>query len=217
MLSYEVIVGKQKASVTQQVKKIEELYREEIPNSTQKQHELVASLAKAVAKSADAIGQSDLTEDGLLDRERLEQYQLLKSRKLTKDDLISPFDRPEAQEQQLKEIRKKAGQDVRTCDVTQAEQRQQKSDRLKAEQAALSERLEQENNDGKRQQLRIEISDAADLVNAIERDLSVDEKTRRAISRKNPKLATAKGWNPKPETVIPDRAGELARISRIID
>ena len=217
MLSYEVIVGKQKASVTQQVKKIEELYREEIPNSTQQQHELVASLAKAVAKSADAIGQSDLTEDGLLDRKRLEQYQLLKSRKLTKDDLISPFDRPEAQEQQLKEIRKKAGQDVRTCDATQAEQRQQKIDRLKAEQAALSERLEQEQNDGKRQQLRIEISDADDLVNAIERDLSVDEKTRRAISRKNPKLATAMGWNPKPETVIPDRAGELARISRVID
>jgi hypothetical protein len=217
MLSYEVIVGKQKASVTQQVKKIEELYREEIPNSTQKQHELVASLAKAVAKSADAIGQSDLTEDGLLDRERLEQYQLLKSRKLTKDDLISPFDRPEAQEQQLKEIRKKAGQDVRTCDATQAEQRQQKIDRLKAEQAALSKRLEQEQNYGKRQQLMIEISDAADLVNAIERDLSVDEKTRRAINRKNPKLATAMGWNPKPDSVIPDRAGDLARISRVID
>jgi len=217
MLSYEVIVGRQKASVTQQVKKIEELYREEIPSSTQEQHELVASLAKAVAKSADAVGQSELTEDGVLDRERLEQYQLLKSRKLTKDDLISPFDRPEAQEQQLKEIRKKAGQDVRTCDATQAEQRQQKIDRLRAEQAILSERLEQEKNDGKRQQLRIEISDAADLVNTIERDLSVDEKTRRAISRKNPKLATAMGWNPKPDSVIPDQAGELARISRVID
>jgi|GEM_PF-5006454 len=215
MLSYEVIVGRQKASVTQQVKKIEEYFREDIPDSTQKQHELVAGLAKAVTKSADAIKQPD--QPDILDEQNLDQYQQLKSRKLTKDDLISPFDRPEAQERQLQELRRKAGQNVRTCDAAQAEQRQQRLDRLKEEQTTLSDRLDHETDDAKRQQLKIQISDAADQVRAIENDLSVDVRTRRAISRKNPQLADAMGWNPKPETVIPDRPGELARISRVID
>jgi hypothetical protein len=217
MLSYEVIVGQQKASVTQQVKKVEELYREEIPDSTQKQHELVASVAKAAGKSADAIGQSVSEPSGVLDRERLNQYKLLKSRTLTKDDLISPFDKPEAQARQLNDLRHKAREDIKACDVEQTRQREEKIKELKEERTTLATKMEQETDDVKRHDLEVRISEIDDSTRALEKDLAVDGQTRRAITRKNPKLATAMGWDPKPTTVIPDRAGELARISRVID
>lgn len=217
MLSYEVIVGDQKASVTQQVKKVEELYREEIPDSTQKQHELLASVAKAVGKSADAIGQSISKPGGVLDRNDLSQYKLLKSRMLTKDDLISPFDKPEAQERQLNDLRQKAKEDIKACDVEQARQREEKIKELKEERTTLATKMEQEKDDVKRHDLEVRISEIDDSTRSLEKDLAVDGQTRRAITRKNPKLATAMGWDPKPTTVIPDRAGELARISRVID
>lgn len=217
MLSYEVIVGQQKASVAQQVKKIEEIYREEIPDSTQKQHELIASVAKAAGKSADAIGQSVSQPGGVLDREQLNEYKLLKSRMLTKDDLISPFDTQEAQERQLNEYRQKGQQNTQTCDAEQARQREEKLKGLKEERTALATEFEQEKDDVKRHHLEVRISEINDNTRALEKDLAVDRQTRRAIWRKNPKLATAMGWDPKPATVIPDRAGELARISRVID
>lgn len=217
MLSYEVIVGKQKASVTQQVKKIEELYREEIPDSTQQQHELVASLAKAAGKSADAIGQKVSEPGGVLDRERLNEYKLLKSRTLTKDDLISPFDRPEAQERQLNDLRQKAGDDIKMCGVEQARQREESLKELKAERTSLATRMLEEKDDDERRALEVQIMEIDESTRAVEKNLSVDAQTRRAIARKNPKLATAMGWNTKPDTVIPDQAGELARVSRVID
>jgi hypothetical protein len=217
MLSYEVIVGQQKASVTQQVKKIEEIYREEIPDSTQKQHELIASVAKATGKSADAIGQSVSEPGGVLDRNDLNTYKLLKSRMLTKDDLISPFDTPEAQERQLNDYRQKGQQNIQTCDAEQARQREEKLKGLKEERITLATEFDQEKDDVKRHNLEVRISEIDDSTRALEKDLAVDRQTRRAIWRKNPKLATAMGWDPKPATVIPDRAGELARISRIID
>ncbi|RLS58199.1 MAG: PKD domain-containing protein [Planctomycetota bacterium] len=217
MLSYEVIVGQQKASVTQQVKKIEDLYREEIPGSTQKQHELVASVAKAVAKSADAIGQSVSESGGVLDRNQLNEYKLLKSRKLTKDDLISPFDKPEAQERQLNERFQKGRQEIQACDGEQARQRDEKLKELKAERTTLATKMLEEKDDDERRALEVQIMEIDESTRAVEKSLSVDAQTRRAIARKNPKLATAMGWNTKPDTVIPDQAGELARTSRVID
>ncbi len=138
-------------------------------------------------------------------------------RKLTKDDLISPFDTLEAQERQLKDFCQNGQQDIQTCDSEQARHREEKLKELKAERTTLATQMQDETDDAKRRVLEAQILEIDESTRAVEKNLSVDAHTRRAIAHKNPKLAIAMGWNTKPDKVIPDHAGKLARISRVID
>jgi PKD domain len=215
MMGYEVIQGQKKASVVLQIKKVEEGFREEIPDSTQRQHELIASLSKAVMKSDDAIQRPG--QEAAIDPAERQRYEQLKSRQLTKDDLISPFDRPEAQERELKELRQKAGRDLKTCLEEQNRQREVALTTLTERRTTLATALLDEQDSDKRIELERQISDLNDERTALEKDIDIDRATQRAITRKNPRLAKGMEWTDRPASVIPDQPGELTRISRVID
>jgi hypothetical protein len=212
----EVVLGYEKPSVVQQIKKIEQDVRQEIPTSTQEQHELVSNLAKAATKSAKAV---DPDHTGLVmsDAER-HRFEQLKSRRLTQDDLISTFDRPEAKERKLRDLKREAVDNLQKCDPLQREQRTEAADTLRNRRAELATAVLKENDPLKLATLRERISDLDEGLKSIKKAEDLDNATQRAITRKNPKLAETLNWTEKKtDRTNPVRPGELTRNARLLN
>lgn len=209
----EIALGLDKPSVVQQVKKVEREFRQDVPSSTQEQHEFIASLAKSAHKSVKTVD-SDETLLPISAEER-KQFEQLKSRTKTKDDLISPFDRPEAQQQQLKEFRTRAGTVYKECDVRQKQLRADQKSHFQAERRALAEELLNETDSVKRLRLQESIADVEDKLNWLQRAENFDQATERAIARKNPRLSEKLAWTPpKLDRTNLIRPGVLTRDAR---
>ncbi len=209
----EIALGLDKPSVVQQVKKVEREFRQDIPSSTQEQHEFIASLAKSAHKSVKTVD-PDGTELPISAEDR-KQFEQLKSRTKTKDDLISPFDGPEAQERELKKFRTRTGTVYKECDEKQKQLRADQKSQFQSERRELAEELLKETDAVKRLRLQEQIADAEDKLKWLKRAENFDRATERAIARKNPRLSEKLAWTqPKPDRTNPLRPGELTRNAR---
>ncbi len=209
----ETALGLDKPSVVQQVKKVEKEFRQDVPLSTQEQHEFIAALAKSAHKSVETVDPKK-TQLSISAEDR-EQFKQLKSRAKTKDDLISPFDRPEAQEQKLKEFRARTGTVYKDCDEKQKQLRADQKSQFQTERRALAEELLEETDPVKQLRLKEKIADAEDKLSWLKRAENLDRATERAIARKNPRLSEKLAWTqPKPDRTNPIHPGELTRDAR---
>lgn len=212
----EVVLGYKNPSVTQQVKKVEQAFREQPPDSTQEQHELVASLAKAAYKSAKAAD-PDKTGNVVSEDDR-RQYEALKTRRMNKDDLINPFDRTEAQQQKLEEIKKKVLGTLKDCNTRQEQERDSQIQSQDQERRRLAEKLDRESDPFEQQKLRGRIGDCVDTLNDLKRARDLDRATQRAIVRKNSSLGNELEWSSTTDRAGSTPApGELARTARTLD
>jgi len=136
----EVVIDYKHPGVTSQIHKVENFYREgdEVPDSTQDEFEMVAGLAKAAYKSVKAVDK-DLTGK-TVSPEEFKELELLKSRKLTKDDLVDPLDSPEVQKQKLREAKDKYLRILQICLPLDEQQRDAKIQQVEAEGRRLREK-----------------------------------------------------------------------------
>lgn len=209
----EIVLGLDKPSVVQHVKKVEREFRQDIPSSTQEQHEFIAALAKSAHKSLKTVDPDG--KELPISAEDRKQFEQLKSRTKTKDDLISPFDRPEAQEQKLKEFRARTGTVYKDCDEKQKQLRADQKSQFQSERRALAEELLEETDPVKQLRLKEKIADAEDKLSWLQRAENLDRATERAIARKNPRLSEKLAWTqPKPDRTNPIHPGELTRDAR---
>lgn len=211
----EKVLNLDEPSVVQHIKKVENELSRDMPLSTQGQHEFIASLSKSAYKSLEKVD-PDKKELAISSEER-KQFQNLKIRSQTKDDLISTFDKPEAQQQKISEFRSRSAEVYKECDEKEKQLRANQTSQFQSERRMLAEKLLAEKDDVKRLKLQEQIADCEDKLSWLKRAANLDRATERAIARKNPEISEKMAWSsPKPD-VRSIQPGELTRNARAVE